>query len=137
MTRNDPAQANTTNRLRRTLARLGVIAAVIPAAAAGLMVAAPGANASATGCDNFHNVCISVDGHTGGDVTITAFPKSGGFTGTFTASGPNGYRQTSATRSWSAADTTSWTVHAAAGGEYCVSGYGDGTNQGMACETVS
>jgi hypothetical protein len=124
--------------LRRTLARVGVIAAIVPAAAAGLMVASPAANANSSGCDNFHNVCISVAGGAGGDVTIAASPNGSDFSGTFTVSGPSGFSQSSPGQYWHAADTTSWTVHGAAAGEYCVSGYSDGgANQGMACETVS
>jgi hypothetical protein len=114
------------------------MAALIPTAAAGLMVAAPAANADSYGCDSAHNVCISVAGGAGGDVTIAASPNGGDFAGTFTVTGPGGYSQSSPDQYWHAEDTTSWTVHGAAAGEYCVSGYSDGgANQGMACEKVS
>jgi hypothetical protein len=135
----NPAPANRrSSSPRRALARLGILAALLPTTAAGLMVAAPAASADASGCDTFHNVCIAVTGDTGSEVQITATPNGSGFSGMFTATGP-GYSSTSPDQYWDP-NTGSYTctVYNAPGGEYCVSGYSDNnTNEGMACETVS
>lgn len=125
----------------RSVARKLLRGIALPAAALSLALGAghaTAASADSSGCDTFHNVCISVTGDAGQTVTISGGAQSSAFQGTMTVTGPNGLNETTPDQYFDPyGDWYTWTVNAAPTGEYCVSGYSnDDSNQGMACEQV-
>lgn len=126
--------------LRRTVARWGVLVAVLPVAIGGALASAPSAQADASGCSYYENVCIAAFGSAGQDVTIEGYAEVNPFHGHFEVSGPNGYFDAHPNDYWDAdpGDHDTFTVPAAATGNYCIAGYDDqGNYQGAACETVN
>lgn len=120
-------------------ARVGFVGLLGTSALASAILLAPPAMADSHGCGD--NICVTVTGAAGTDVSVTAWADTSTFTGSFELTGPNGYDQVSSTGTWNGGDqydSYTFTVTDAAVGQYCVYGHAsDGTNEGAACESVS